>query len=142
TELPNALAVAAAQDVDDVAGAEPLAGPIDAGEQLLCHLRPIEHLRRFDTGVAVTARLAGIAEIGEQHLAAALHRLAEAEERIELLPLQPLLRVRCGGAFDQLPDADHVCEAIDHPRIGREAVAAGPPGLLVIRLEALRQVEM
>jgi hypothetical protein len=35
-----------------------------------------------------------------------------------------------------------VAEAVGHPRVGGRAVAAGAAGLLVIALDALRQVEV
>src|SRR5260221_667093 len=74
--------------------------------------------------------------------AAAPRRLAEAEQRVELLPLDPPLPLVDVGAVEQLHQGHDVGHAIGHPGIGRQPVAAGAAGLLVIGLEALRRVEM
>ena len=46
------------------------------------------------------------------------------------------------GILDHLAQAGDVLQAIDHPGIGGQAVAAGAAGLLVIGFEALGQIEM
>ena len=43
---------------------------------------------------------------------------------------------------DEEEQVEDVLQAVGHPGVGRLAVAPGPPGLLVVGLEALRQVEM
>ena len=42
-----------------------------------------------------------LAEIAEQHLSPARHGLAKAEQRVELLPLDPALALVEVGALDQ-----------------------------------------
>jgi hypothetical protein len=46
------------------------------------------------------------------------------------------------GAFQHLAQHDHVLQSVAHPGIGRQPVAPGAPGFLVIGLDALRQVEV
>src|SRR5690606_8091197 len=64
--LPHPLRLATEQDVDELAGAEPLVAlplePHDGGEQLLGGDGAVEGLRRREAGVAVAARLAVLAE--------------------------------------------------------------------------------
>src|SRR6266704_644439 len=56
----------AEQHVDHVPRAEALAGAIDAGQRLLRGHRAVPYPRRIQTVVAVTARPARLAEVGEQ----------------------------------------------------------------------------
>src|SRR5262249_17421168 len=94
TELSDLLRIAAAQHIDHVAGAEALSRAVDAGERLAHGLAAVEGLGRLQAGIAVAAGLIQrLAEIGEQHLATAARRLAIADERLELAPLDPFLGV-------------------------------------------------
>ena len=88
---------------------------------------------------AVGARLA---EVLEQRPAPALGDLAPAEQRIELRALAALVLLVGFGCRDELRELHDVLQAVDHPRVGGLAVAAGAARLLVVRLDALRQVEM
>ncbi len=40
------------------------------------------------------------------------------------------------------PSPHDVLQAVDHPRLGRFAVATGAAGFLIVGLDALRQIEM
>src|SRR5439155_11825741 len=91
-ELAQPLALAAHQHLGQVRGAEALAGAIDARQRLLRRDRAVEAGDRLQAGVAIAAGLAALlAEIIEQHLAAATRGLAEADQRVELAPLDLLL---------------------------------------------------
>ena len=80
------LAALAAQDGDQVLGAEALAGAEDRREGLARRLGGVEERGRLAAEVAVAAGLGqGLAEIGEQGLAAAALGLGEAEQRVEPL---------------------------------------------------------
>src|SRR4029079_17240397 len=80
----DALALLAAQHVDQMHGAEPLAGAVDRGERLAGRLGRIPGLRRIDARVAVAACCARFAEIIEQSHAAAAGGFAQAEQGVEL----------------------------------------------------------
>ena len=82
----RALRRLAAQHIDDVDRAEALAGPIDRGQRLLRRGGGLPCLRRLETGVAVAAGPALLAEIGEQPDAATGGGLWGLES-----PLLPLL---------------------------------------------------
>ena len=83
-----------------------------------------------------------LAEIAEQPRAAAGRGFAQADQRIELAARHPLERVGAGRLVDHAPLLHDVLQAIGHPCVGRLAVAAGAAGLLVVGLDALRQVEV
>ena len=55
------------------------------------------------------------------------------------------MRLRCSigaRALDHLAQGDDVGQSVRHPGVGRRAVPAGATGLLVVGLDALRQVEV
>ena len=79
-----ALAGLAAQHVDQVHGAEALAGAVDRRQRLLRRGGGVEGLGRREAGVAIAAGRARLAEIVEQAHAPAAGGLAQAEQRIEL----------------------------------------------------------
>ena len=142
-EPAHALGVLAEQHVDDVGGAEHLPGAPDARQRLPRRHGAVEARHRLEAGVAVAARLGErLAEVFEQHLAAAARGLAIADQRVELAVLDLLLAVGRSGLGDQVAQLGDVAGAVDHPRIRRQPVASGAAGLLVIGLEALRQVEV
>jgi hypothetical protein len=47
-----------------------------------------------------------------------------------------------GRFVDHLAQQHHVAEAVGHPGLGRQAVAAGAAGFLVVALDRLGQVEV
>src|SRR5262249_3352737 len=131
------------EDVDEMADAEALPGAVDGGDRLLRGDGAVPAFDRRKAGVAIAARpVLAFAEIAEQHLPAATRALAEAEQRIELLPLDAALLLGQVAALDAADERHHVGHAVGHPGIGREPVASGPAGLLVIGLEAARRIEM
>ena len=82
------------------------------------------------------------AEISEQAGAPAAGGFGQADQRVELADRDALERFRAGGLVDHAPLLHDVGQAIGHPGAGRLAVAAGAPGLLIIGLDAFRQIEM
>ena len=58
------------------------------------------------------------------------------------MALDALVGVVGIAGFEHLAQGNDILQAIDHPRVGRQAVAPGAAGFLVIGLDALRQVEM
>ena len=129
-----------------MAGAEMKAArPLRAEHARQRHLRlarRIPCVRRFETVVAVAARLARFAEIREQPHAPASRRFAQAEQRVELAGLHALVRVVGVGFVDHLALLHDVAETVGHPRVRRHAVAARAARFLVIAFDALRQVEV
>src|SRR5690606_29402788 len=82
------LGRAAEGDVDEVAGPELLPSlalePQDRRHELLRRDGAVEVLGRVEARVAVAARPAGLAEVAEELLAAALDRLAQGEHGVEV----------------------------------------------------------
>ena len=66
TELPDAFVCGPGQHVDEMGGAESLAGSIDAGQGFLGRHGAVEALHRVQAGVAIAAGFARIAEIIER----------------------------------------------------------------------------
>ena len=58
------------------------------------------------------------------------------------MTLDAFVRIIGIGGLEHLPQGDHVLQAVDHPGIRRQSVAAGTPGFLVIRLDALGQIQV
>ena len=56
--------------------------------------------------------------------------------------LQALVALVAFGVLQHLLEHHHILQAVDHPGIGRQAIAAGTPGLLVVRLEGLGQIHV
>src|SRR5690606_23526326 len=93
-EAGDAFVLDAEQHIDDIGLPETLAGAVDAGQRLLRGNRAVEQLRRLGAGVAIAARLAAVAEIGQERLPAAPGRLGQPEQRVELLPFHALALFR------------------------------------------------
>ena len=117
--LADAVGRAAAQDVDEVAGAERLAAlalqPDDRRQQLLRGDESVPGLGRLEARVAVAARAGCLAEVAEQVLAAASDRLAEREHRVEMLAEALLVGAIAGALVDQPALLHDVAEAVGHP---------------------------
>ena len=122
---------------------EPLARAHGARQQLLRLDRAVVRLGRLQAGVAVAAGLGQLlAEVAQQHAAAALHHLAVAEHGVQAPAARAAVQ-RVGLALGQhLAQQHHVLQAVAEPGVGGQAVAAGAAGLLVVGLERLRQVEV
>ena len=84
----------------------------------------------------------GLTEIAEQDLPPASHGFAIAEQGLDFLPLDMALPVCDVAAVEQPEKAGRIGHATGHPGIGRQPVAAGPAGFLIIGFEALRRVKM
>ncbi len=131
------------QHVDQIVHAESLAGAMHAGQRLLRRFSGIPGLRRFDTGIAVAAgHRQRIIKVGQQRLAAAGGELAQTEHGIELVALDALARVVGFRAFQHLAQGNDILQAVHHPGIGRQAVASGAAGFLIVGLDTLRQVQV
>ena len=131
----------AAQDGDQVLGAEALAGAEHGGEGHARRLGGVEGLGAVAAEVAVAARFGeGLAEVGEQRLAAADLGLGEAEERVQPLVVGLLALHRRGALVDLGAAQADVVGAVEGEGVGRRAVAAGAADLLVVALDRLRQV--
>jgi hypothetical protein len=91
--------------------------------------------------VAVAARRrAGLAEIGQQHLAAAAGRLGEAEQRVEAAVVGLLALLGSGALVDLGAAQADVVGTVEGERVRRRPVAAGAADLLVVALDRFRQV--
>jgi hypothetical protein len=133
----------AAQDADEVLGAEALAGAQHGGEGLAGGVGGVEEHGTVGAEVAVAAGLGHLlGEIGEQGLAAAALGLGEAHERVQALVLGLLALDRRGALVDLGAAQADVVGAVEGERVGGGAVAPGPADLLVIGLDGLRQVGM
>src|SRR6266849_6897508 len=102
-ELRDAPGRPAEQHVDHVPRAEALAGAIDAGQRLLRGQRAVPYPRRIQTVVAVAARPARLAEIGEQPDAAAAGGFGQPDQCIELAHRRALEGVVSDRFVDHAP---------------------------------------
>ena len=83
-----------------------------------------------------------LAEARQQRTRAAGRGLGERDHLLELGAHHALLRLRRGGLRQPVPRLGDVLPAIQQQRLRRIAVAAGAADLLVVRLGAVRHVEM
>src|SRR6266581_6899978 len=84
TELRDALGRPAEQHVDHMPCAEALASAVDAGQSLLRDHRAVPYPWRIQAVVAVAAKPARLAEVGEQLDAAAAGGLGQPHQGVEL----------------------------------------------------------
>src|SRR5262245_16194610 len=119
-----------------------LAGAIDTGEKLLRGNAAVERLWWVEADIAIATRLAVVAEIAQQHLPATLAGFGKTQQRVELAVLHPLARLGRTRLVDEAAAQRDILRAIDHERLGRQAVTAGAAGLLVIGFDACGQVHM
>ena len=138
-EAADAVRCLADQEIDQVLRSEAFARAGDGGEQLLGLDRAVEGHDAVDAQVAVAARLRLLPEIGQQGLAPAPRCLAERDEGVQALPLDPLLLLAGFALLDLHPAKAHVVETIEGQRVGRRTVAPGAADLLVIGLDGFRQ---
>jgi hypothetical protein len=132
----------AAQHVDHVAGGEALVDAVDRRQQLLHRHRGVEGHRRDQAGIAIAAGAGALAEVFEHAHAPAAERLAQAQHGVELVR-QHALEILVGlGLVDHPALQHHVLQAVGHPGVRGQAVAAGASRFLVIALERFRQVEV
>ena len=75
-EFQDRVAVVADQHIGQMLGAEALAGAHDGRERLLRRDGAVDHLGAVAAEIAIAAWLGGLAEIGQQRLAAAARRFA------------------------------------------------------------------
>ena len=141
-ELGDTVILEAQQHVDDIGLPEALAGAVDARQRLLRGDRAVEQFRRLGAGVAIAAGRATVAEIGQEHLPAAACRLGKPQQRVELLAFHALALVWCLRFLDEAAAQRDVLVAVEHQRVCGQAVAPGPAGLLIVGLDAARQVDM
>ena len=138
--LENLVRRFAPQHGDQVFGAEALSGAQDRRQRLLRGHRAVDGLDGFETAVAVAARLAGFAEIAEQRLTPAAGGLAQGQQRVEPLVIDPLDLVGPVGIVDHQAADPDIVHAMEHEGLRRLAVAPGPSDLLVVRLDGRREV--
>ena len=77
----------------------------------------------------------GLAEVGEDGLAAAFRGFADGEERGEFQALDTFHFVRGVALVDHAAALRYVGHAVAHPGFGRQAIAAGAAGLLIVGLD-------
>ena len=143
TQLADALAAAPQQHIHHVGGAEALAGAIHRREQLLGRHTQIHQLARLQAAIAVAAGFAQLlAEVAQQHLAAAACRLTEPDQGLELAVLDPLLLFLGAGVVDETAQLWDVARSMHHPGHRRQAIAAGAACFLVVGLQALGQIHV
>ncbi len=142
----HTLGLAAQQDVDEVPGSEALVTlppePHHRREQLLGGNGAIPRLGRRQAGVAVAAGHRGLAEVAQQLHTAALDGLAERQHGVEVRRELAAVRQIALALVDHAALLHHVLQSIGEPGRRRQAVAAGPAGLLVVALDALRQIKV
>ena len=142
----GALVGGAPQHRDDLLGAEALAPlPVqahDGGEQLLHGHRRVPAGRRVQAGVAVAARGGLLPEVAQDLHPAAVGGLAQGEHRVQVGPLHPPVLLAALGFVDHPPQLHHVLQPVGQPGGGGQPVASGAPGLLVVALHGLGQVQV
>ena len=90
-----------------------------AARMMLRLRRAIRARRLVEAIVAIAARLRLLAEIAQQHLAAALRRLAIADQGAEPAMGAPLVLRRCVLVVDEHPPHADIAEPEQHMRLGR-----------------------
>ena len=139
-EAADTFVVLPEQHIDQVHDAKALTGAMHARERLLGDHRRVPGFRLGEAGVAVAAGLRQrLAEVGQQRLPAAAREFAQAQHRIQLVPLDALVRVVRPGLRQHPSQQDHVLQAVAHPGVGRQTIATGTARLLVVGFDALRQ---
>ena len=139
-ELAHLLRLLAAQYGDQVFGAEALAGAQRRRQCLLCDRRPVDRLDGREAAVAVAAPLAGLAEIAEQGLAPAAGGLAQAEQRVQPLMLDPFRLLRPLRIVDHQAADPDIVHAVEHQGFRRQPVPPGAADFLVIGFDGRRDV--
>src|SRR5262249_54828980 len=141
--LAHALGELSAENVDEMRDAEALSGAEDGRERLLRGDEAIPDMGRFQAIVTVAAgRMIALAEISQEHLAAASGGLAITQQRLQLVALDAALALLEIGPLEERQERRHILHAIGHPGIGGKTVAAGAARLLIVGFEALGRVEM
>ena len=124
----------------EMARKEPPRRAVDGRHDLLRRDGAVEDGPAAIADIAIAARLGRLAESGEQGLAPAARRFAQGDQRIELARLHPLALLR-RVALGNLPLAQkNVGVAEQSQRFGAQSVAPGAADLLIIGLDALRQI--
>ena len=118
------------------------AGAHDGGQRLLRRDRAVDHLGAVAAEIAIAARRRGLGEISQQRLPAAARRLAQRDQRVEPLPVDPLLLVGGVAVVDLHAAQADIAHAVKRERIGRQPVAAGAADLLVIAFDIGRHIGM
>src|SRR5712671_976010 len=139
TKVPDRLGFFTKQQVDQVFGAEALAGAHDCRHCLLRRNGAVDHRNAAGADVAIaTGRRTSLAEVTKQGLAPATRRFAERYQGVEAQPVDPLLVVRRGALLDLAAAQTDIAGAEEGQCIGRQAVATGTADLLVIALDVVR----
>jgi hypothetical protein len=81
-------------------------------------------------------------EVVQQLHPAARDGLAQRQHRVQVLAQPPPVRQVPRRVVDHLPLLHDVGEPVGQPRGGRQPVASGAAGLLVVALHGLRQVQV
>src|SRR5580693_6146182 len=113
----------------DAAG---LTDPVDARQQHLRRACAIPLGRRLEAVVTVAAGRGGLTEIVEQPHPSTAHALAQSDHGVELRRADAAKALSALGLFDHAPQLNDVREPENEPRIGRQAIPAGAPGLLIV----------
>ncbi|CRP95037.1 hypothetical protein PAERUG_E5_London_17_VIM_2_12_12_01577 [Pseudomonas aeruginosa] len=126
-----------------MADAVALAAAVDRRQRLARGFGGIPGFHAVHAVVAMPAGLRHLlVEIGQQRLAPATGFLTERQHGFQLVPLDALVPLVALGTLHHLPQQQDVLQTVGHPGVGRQAIAAGAAGFLVIGLEALGQVEV
>ena len=139
-ELDNLFGPGAREHVDDMGGAEALAGLHHGGEREACIVGRLDQGDGIETGVAIAAGPRALAEIGKQRHPAAARRLAKPDQGVEPLMRAPLVVVAAVIAVDEHPAHADVVEPVEHARLAGGSVAGRAADLLVIGLDPRRDV--
>ncbi|MCG3120600.1 MAG: hypothetical protein ALAOOOJD_03365 [bacterium] len=139
----NFLGLGAAQHIDDMAGAEALAGAHGAGEKFLRRNGEINQL--FLAGKAIVAHPARrlrerFAEIRQQRNTPAALAFRIAEQHAEMMVGD--LALGSGFLIDKESDLRHIAVAQQQQAIRAQPVAAGAADFLIIRFKVFRQIIM
>src|SRR5262249_20962536 len=142
-KFDDALGFGTKQQIRQMSRAETLSGAIDRRKRVLRRDRSVPAPDGGATIVAISAGwMVAFSEIAEQDLPPATNRFGITEQRLDLLALDTALRIGDLAAVEQPEKVRNIGHAIGQPGVGREPVAPGAAGLLVIGFEVLRRVEM
>jgi len=71
-----------------------------------------------------------------------MNLLAQGQHRVQFVVFDALVRLICIGVLQHFPQRNHILQTVSHPGVGRQTVAPGPAGFLVIGFNAFGQIQV
>ena len=132
----------ASQDINQMSRPEPFPCAQHRRERLAHGVGGIEKLRGPVAQIAVPARFGGLAKVAKQNLPPTARRLGQPQKGIEPGMVGLLALWRGDPLIDLRPAQADIVGTIERQRLGRSPVAARAADLLIIGLDAFREIRM